>query len=169
MLDYSRKHSSSLVSILSSPLSCLLDGTVLISLPMVSDWFVKWVIYIWGGHQSLNWKQDSLDLESWRPLVLEDIKTDTAELVNIWVVDLGSEEDLWWDHWVLLWQVKLKFEQSSFVWAVSWTWHLHEEMSGVGLRWLSIDSNNYKTKKWEIAWTKWSVLAKILIIISASS
>ena len=84
----------------------------------------------------------SFDLEGWGPFVLQDIKTDTSELVNIWVVDLSSEENLWWNHWVVSWQVELELEHASLVWAVSWSRHLHEEVSSIGLRWLSVDSNN---------------------------
>ena len=34
----------------------------------------------------------------------EDIQTDTAKLVNIWVIDLGEEPDLWWGHGIVVWQ-----------------------------------------------------------------
>ena len=84
----------------------------------------------------------SLDLESWGPFVLEDVETDTAELVDVWVVDLGSEEHLWSDHWVILRQVELQLEHATFVWAVSWTRHIHVEMSAISLGWSSVDSNN---------------------------
>ena len=88
----------SLVSILSSPLFGLLDGTVLVTLPVISDSLIKWIIAIWCRHQGLDWEQHSLDLKSWGPLVLEDIEADTSELVYIWMVNLSSEEknlDFW--------------------------------------------------------------------------
>ena len=59
------------------------------------------------------------------------------------MVDLGSEEHLWWHHWVVLWQVKLKLEHATLVWAVSWTGHVDEEMSAVSLGWLGIDTDDW--------------------------
>ena len=63
------------------------------------------------------------------------------------MVDLGSEENLGGNHWVLLGQVEFQVEKTALIWAVSWTGHLHKEVSAVGLRWLSIDSNNYTEEK----------------------
>ena len=63
------------------------------------------------------------------------------------MVYLGSEEDLWWDHWVLFWQEELAVENASFVWRLSWTGNLDEEVSWILLVWLSIDSNNWILSK----------------------
>ena len=45
----------------------------------------------------------SFDLQGWRPLVLEDVKANATELVDVGMVDFGPEEHLWWDHWILIW------------------------------------------------------------------
>ena len=123
----------SLVGVLLSPLLGLGDGALLIGLPVVGNTLVEWVINVWCRHQGLDGEEHSLDLEGWGPLVLEDVKADTAELVDIWVVDLGSEENLWCDHWVLLWQVKLELEHAALIWAVSWAGHGDEEVSAIAL------------------------------------
>ena len=62
----------------------------------------------------------SFDLEGWGPFVLQDIKTDTSELVNVWMVDFGSEKDFWSDHGILIWQIELELEHSTFIWTVLW-------------------------------------------------
>jgi len=133
----------SLVGILLSPLSGLVDGSLLVGLPVVGNALIEWVIAVWCRHQSLDGKQNSLDLEGWGPLVLEDIETDTSELVNVWMVNLGSEEHLWWDHWVVLWQVEFELEHATLIWAVGWARHLDEEVSAVSLGWLGIDTDDW--------------------------
>jgi hypothetical protein len=114
----------------------------LIFLPEISNFLIKWIIEIWERHQSLDGEENRSDLECWGPLVLQDIEADSSELVDIWVVDLGSEQNLWWNHWVLFWQEELAVEDTSFVWGLSWTGNLDVEMSVVLFIWFSIDSNN---------------------------
>lgn len=63
----------SLVGVLESPLSSISKSSLLVLLPEISDILIKWVIKIWSGHQSLNRKEHSSNLESWRPLSLQDI------------------------------------------------------------------------------------------------
>lgn len=36
--------------------------------------------------------------------LVEDIKTNATELINIWMVDLGQEADFWWCHGVIIWE-----------------------------------------------------------------
>ena len=40
----------------------------------------------------------SFDLQGWGPLVLQNVKADSAELVDVRVVDPCDESDLYWDH-----------------------------------------------------------------------
>lgn len=63
------------------------------------------------------------------------------------MVNLGSEQDLWWHHWVFIRQEELAIEQASLVWSLCWAGNLDEEVSVVLLIWLGIDSNNCK-KSW---------------------
>lgn len=132
----------SVVGVLESPFFCSLNGGFLIGFPEISNFLVKWVVEVWHGHQGLDGEQDGSDLECWRPLGLEDIETDSSELIDIWVVDLGSEQHLWWHHWVLVWQEKFAVEDTTFVRGVGWACNLDVEMSEVVLTWFSVDSDD---------------------------
>ena len=46
---------------------------------------------------------------------LEDIETDAAKLINVGVVDFGQEPDLWWGHWVVIWEEKLELENATWL------------------------------------------------------
>ena len=92
------------------------------------------------AHQGLD---DLLSLGGGLPVLRRhDGKTHLALLINVGVVDLGPKENLWWHHWVFLWQEKLEVEHTSLKWGVAWTSNLHIEVSAVGLRWLSVDAHN---------------------------
>ena len=83
-------------------------------------------------------------MESWRPLVLEDVKTDATKLVNVRMVDLSSEENLGWNHRVFLWEEELKVKHPAFERSITWTGNLDIEMSAVCLRRLCVNAHNYK-------------------------
>lgn len=44
---------------------------------------------------------------------LQDVQADSTEFVNVGVVDLGQESDLWRCHGVVVWQEELELEYSS--------------------------------------------------------
>jgi len=52
----------------------------------------------------LDGEEDGSDLKGGRPIALENIETDAAELVNIGVVNLGQESDLRRCHRVIIWE-----------------------------------------------------------------
>lgn len=52
---------------------------------------------------------------------LEDIQTDTAELVDIGVVNLGEESDLRWGHRIVVWQEELQLEDTAYVGVRIWS------------------------------------------------
>ena len=137
----------SVVGVLESPFLSLLDGRLLVSLPGISNFLIQRIIQVGQRHQGLDWEQNRSDLESRRPLVLQDVETDSAKLVDVGVVDLGSEQNLWWDHGVLIWQEKLTVEDATFVWSLAWTSDLHVEVSGIGFVWLSINTHNWVLSK----------------------
>lgn len=70
------------------------DGHLLILAPLPSDALVERVVRVWGAQQSLHRDQHGSDLQGRGPLVLKDVEADAAELVYVWVVDLGEEADL---------------------------------------------------------------------------
>ena len=108
---------------------------------------VQGVVQVGERHQGLDREQHRSDLQGWRPLVLEDIEADSAKLVNVGVVDLGSEEDLGWNHGVLLGQEELAVKDSALVRGLGRAGNLNEEVSGILLVWLSIDSYNWVLSK----------------------
>ena len=132
----------SLVGVLECPVLCRLDGPLLVRLPRVSDFLVQGIIQVWQGHQCLNGQQNRSDLQGWGPLVLEDIEADAAKLVDVGVVDLGSEKNLGRDHGVLIWQEEFAVENATFVRRVREACDLDIEVSEVLLVWLGINSND---------------------------
>ena len=124
------------------PLLGPLDGTLLVSFPGIGNLLVQGIIQVGQGHQGLDGQEDGSDLKGWGPLVLENVQANSAKLVDVWVVDLGSEEDLWWNHWVLIWQEELAIKETSLIWSLGWASDLDVEMSIIFLIWLSVDSNN---------------------------
>mgnify|MGYP001585049193 CR=1 FL=1 len=49
-------------------------------------------------------------------LTLQYVKADAAELVDVWVVDLGEEADLWGGHWVVIWEEEFEVEDATWAW-----------------------------------------------------
>jgi hypothetical protein len=82
-------------------------------------------------------------LEGWGPFVLEDIKADSTELIDVWVEYLGSKQHFGSDHWVLFWEEEFAVEKTTFVRSISWTGNLDEEMSKILLIWLSVDTYDW--------------------------
>ena len=56
-----------------------------------------------------------------------------TESVDVRMIDLRSEENLWRNEWVLLRQEELESEETTLVRRVSGAGNLHKEVSGVGL------------------------------------
>jgi len=48
-----------------------------------------------------------------KELTLENIETDTAKLVDIWVIDLCQKADLGGSHGVVVWKKELEFEDAT--------------------------------------------------------
>ena len=112
---------------------------------MVGDFFVQRVIEVGRREERLDRDEHCSDLESGAPLVLEDVKADSADLVNVGVVDLGSEEHLGRDHRVLVREEELGVEHASFVRSTVGASNLHMEVSEVSLVGFSVDSDNYNS------------------------
>lgn len=58
---------------------------------------------------------------------------------------LGSEEDLGWDHGVLIREEELSVEETALVGGLAGAGNLHEEVTRVVLAGLSIDADNYRS------------------------
>ena len=101
-------------------------------LVVISDTFVKGVLEVRVGHQGLDGEEDRSDLESGTPLVLQDIEADTAELVNVGVVDLSSEKDLGRSHGVVFGEEELAVEETTFERSAGRATDLHHKVTSVG-------------------------------------
>lgn len=66
----------------------------LVLTPLPRDAFVERVVRVRRRQQRLHRDQHGPDLQGRGPLVLEDVEADAAELVDVGVVDLGEEADL---------------------------------------------------------------------------
>lgn len=44
---------------------------------------------------------------------LKNIKTDSPQLVNVWVVNLCQEPYLWWSHRIVVWQEEFELEDAA--------------------------------------------------------
>jgi len=98
------------------PFSRCCDGGWFIIFPSFCYIGSQWVVWVWRAEESLNGEKDSSNLESWRPVALENIQADTAELVNVGMVDLSQESNLRWGHWVIIWEEKFQLEDTPLVW-----------------------------------------------------
>ena len=87
-------------------------------------------------------EQHGADLKCGRPLVLENVETDSAEFVDVGMVDLSSEQNFGRDHRVLVGQEELAVEKATFVWGFGRSRYLNEEMAEVGGIRLSVDADD---------------------------
>lgn len=67
-------------------------------------------ILVWLSEQTLEAQEDSLNVVCRRPLILENIKTDPAREVDVWVVDGRLEENGGGGIWVVGWEGKRQLE-----------------------------------------------------------
>ena len=91
------------------------DGSGLITLPVVGDTVIEGIVGVGAAEKSLDREEHGADLEGWRPLVLEDVEADTAELVDVGVVDLRQETGLGRRHGIVVWQKHLERELAILV------------------------------------------------------
>lgn len=66
-------------------------------------------------------EEDGSYLESWRPVALKDIQTDTAKLIDVGMIDFGQESDLWGGHGVIIWEEELELKDAAFIWGLAGT------------------------------------------------
>jgi len=115
----------------SRPFSSRRDRRRLILLPALGYVGCQWIVWIWSAEKGLNREKNGSDLKSWGPVALENIQADTAELVNIWMVYLGKESDLWWCHRIVVWQKQFEIEYASFIWRLCRAMNLDIEISQI--------------------------------------
>ena len=86
----------------------------LICFPHFSNVVRERVVRVGRREQRLDRQQHRPDLQRRAPLVLEDVKADAAQFVNVGVVDLGEEAHLGWRHRIVLRQEELQFEDAAW-------------------------------------------------------
>ena len=87
-----------------------------------SDLSLKWVICVrvlQECHQALNYK---LGIKSGYPRVLNSLSADLASvLLDVWVKDLCLEESFRCFEGIVIWEIDVDNELSTFVWSVLWS------------------------------------------------
>ena len=86
----------------------------LVGFPLFSDVVRERVVRVGRGEQRLDRQQDGADLQRRAPLVLENVKADAAQFVDVRVVHFGEEADLWRRHRVILGEKELQFENTTW-------------------------------------------------------
>merc|ERR1719392_275896 len=73
------------------------------------------MIRFWIIHQSYQCLYNLFCLSSWFPVLSrDDGKAHLTLLVNVWVVDLGPEANLWWLEWIFGGEYQI-YQESSLV------------------------------------------------------
>ncbi len=65
--------------------------------------------------QKLNRETDFIYLKRGTPFILQNVEANSAQPVNVGVVDFGQEANFRGDHGIILWQVKLQLKNATFV------------------------------------------------------
>ena len=100
-------------------LSCPLSGSGLVlwlvGLVDLSDLWHEGIVWVWVGQKRADGQEHLGDGEGWRPLLFQDIETDGAVRVDVWMIDPGREVDLGWLEWVVRREMDVQEEHTSSV------------------------------------------------------
>jgi hypothetical protein len=83
------------------------------------DFGDKWVIGIRICEHRTNREEDFGDRKSRGPLITEDVKTNTAVGVDIWMIDSCREVYLWWFEGVVCGKVNREEKHTAGIWTVA--------------------------------------------------
>ena len=137
----------SLISILNSPFSCSLYCAFRVSFEEVGNFLVEWVVKVGCAHQCLNREEYGSNLEGGTPFILEDVKANSAEFINVRVEDFRTEKNLWSDHGILIWEIEFSMEHTTFVGGSFWSCYFNKEVTVVLLRWFCVNTNYWLLSK----------------------
>lgn len=126
------------------PLFCRLNGRSLIILPALGDIVGERIVGIRGSEQSLNRQKNCTDLQSGGPVVwtsvssgicdraggrtLQDIQADTTKAVDVGMVDLRQETDLWGSHGIVIGKKEFQPEDAT---CSTECWSLEKKNNGL--------------------------------------
>ena len=113
------------------PLTSCLDSGILVLLPLLRDVVGERVVGVRSTKQSLDGEENGADLERGGPvaccsqcllawcalgitLTLQDVQADAAKTVDVGVVDLGEEANLWRSHGVVVREEELEIEDAAY-------------------------------------------------------
>ena len=85
---------------------------------LICDCGNQWVLGIRVRQQRADGQEYLANRQRGRPLVLENIKTNTARLVDVGVVDLGDECNLWGFEWVIHGELNPEGKQPTLEWTI---------------------------------------------------
>ena len=90
----------------------------LVGLVQLSDFWHQRIVWVCVCQQWWNWQQNFWNCQGWWPLILQNVQTNWSVCVDVRVVNLCCEIDLWGSEWVISWKVDVQEENTSGIWAV---------------------------------------------------
>ncbi len=91
------------------------------------------VVGVCISEQRADWQQNLWNCERRRPLILQDVKTNTSVRVDVGVVYFGDELELWWLEGVICGEVDVEEEDTASKGRVVWSHDSCLPMELVGL------------------------------------
>lgn len=79
-------------------------------LPLLGHGLVERIFWVGSTEQSLDTEQDCADLESRRPVVLQNVQADATQPVDVGVIDASQEAYPRWAHGVVVRKEELEVE-----------------------------------------------------------
>lgn len=83
------------------------------NLPLLRHCLIERVLRVGGSQQCLYAEQDGAYLQSWRPIILQYVKTDAAETVDVGVVDASEETYSGRAHGIVVWEEQFQLKNST--------------------------------------------------------
>lgn len=117
--------------VLARPFFRLHDRLDLVRLPHLGDVVRQRIVGIGAAQQRLDGEQHRADLQRRAPLVFQDVQADSAQFVDVRVVDLREEADVGWIQGVVFWEEQFELEQAAFVGGAARARHKYVEVSAV--------------------------------------
>ena len=90
----------------------------LVGLVQLSDFWHIIIVWGWVCQQLWNWQQNFWNFQGWWPLMLQNFQIKWSVCVNVRVVNLRCEVDLWGSEWIISWEVDVQEENTTSIWAV---------------------------------------------------
>ena len=88
-------------------------GVLKVVEPVLGDIVGEGIIGVGSAQKGLDGKKNSANLKSRCPLILKDVQTDAAELVDVRVIDLRQKANFGGVHGVVLSKEELQFENAT--------------------------------------------------------